>query len=88
MRSEFATQPPPNLERFMNQNGKHFANWELRSTFVRSENSSFNRIAGSLGSWFPFREYKIPPPRKSRKITQKLQFGPPQDHPENYRKIT
>ena len=29
-----------------------------------------------LGSQFPFREYKIPPPPKSPKMTQELQFGP------------
>ena len=32
---------------------------------------------------FPLEKIKLPPPRKSRKITQKLQFGPPRDCPEN-----
>ena len=41
----------------------------------------------NLGSYFPFREHKIPPPRKSWKVTQKLQFGPPRDRPENYQKF-
>ena len=42
-----------------------------------------------LGSQFPRREKsKTPRPRKSRKITQKLQFGPPQASSENYRKNT
>ena len=36
-----------------------------------------------LGSQFPLREYKIPPPRKSWKISQKLQLGPARDCPEN-----
>ena len=39
-----------------------------------------------LGSQFPLREYKPPPPRKFWKITQKLHFGPPRACPENYRK--
>ena len=29
-----------------------------------------------LGSQFPLREYEIPPPRRSRKTTQKLPCGP------------
>ena len=37
---------------------------------------------------FPLQNTKSPPPRKSPKITQKLQFGPPRDCPENYQKIT
>ena len=51
-------------------------------------NNEFSGDSASQRSWFPCREYKIPPPRKSRKITQKLQCGPPRDRPENYRKIT
>ena len=30
-----------------------------------------------MGSQFPLKEHKSPPPQGSRKITQKLQFGPP-----------
>ena len=37
---------------------------------------------------FPLENTKSRPPRKSPKISQKLQFGPPQACPENYRKIT
>ena len=37
---------------------------------------------------FPLENTKSPPPRKSPKITQKLQFGPPRARPENYRKNT
>ena len=37
---------------------------------------------------FPLENTKSPPPQKSPKITQKLQFGPPRARPENYRKIT
>ena len=48
------------------------------------------KLAGpqlDLGSQLPLREYKIPPPlRKSWKITQKSQFGPPRACPENYQK--
>ena len=36
----------------------------------------------------PLQNTKSPPPRKSPKITQKSQFGPPRACPENYRKIT
>ena len=35
----------------------------------------------------PYRIQNPPPPRKSPKITQKLQFGPPQACPQNYRKL-
>ena len=40
-----------------------------------------------LGSQFPLREYNIPPTPKILEITKKLQFGPPRDSSENYRKI-
>ena len=48
-----------------------------------AENTPKSRDPG-----IPLENTKPPPPRKSPKITQKLQFGPPRACPENYRKIT
>ena len=69
--------------------------WTQRELF-------FSNFSGSPGIscpgvWYPWvwdpsfpleDTNKIPPPRKSWQNSQKLQFGPPQDCPENYRKRT
>ena len=51
----------------------------LRSTFLKEPSKNLLE----LGSWFPFRESKIPPPENPEKLLKKLQFGPPRDSPEN-----
>ena len=48
----------------------------------------FVYVFSCLLVFFPALEYKIPPTRKSWKTTPKLKFGPPQNCPENFRKMT
>ena len=54
----------------------------------RNHHANIHRAGGNWDYGFPLENTKSPPPRKSRKITQKARLGPPRDRPENYRRIT